>query len=87
MATAVTPNLTRRYKRQGKCRSCGKCCLTINCEHFEMGEIATCKIYDSLDRPSDCGLFPEAPPIMIEGCGYYFLDTWENNRIVRERQV
>lgn len=52
-----------------------------------MGEIANCKIYESPDRPMDCGLFPEAPPIMFKDCGFYFLDTWEDNRIVRPMRI
>ena len=87
MVSDVAVYETRRYKRAGNCKRCGQCCLTVNCDHFEMGEVATCKIHDSPDKPSDCELFPEAPPIMIKGCGYYFLDIWENNRIVREREV
>ena len=61
--------------------------MNENCEHFEVGEPATCKIYDSPDRPLRCKLFPEMPPIPreFEKCGYYFLDTWEDNRVVKYR--
>jgi len=45
------------------------------------GDIAFCKIYK--DRFLRCRLFPEAPPILNNDCGYYFLDTWENNKIVK----
>jgi len=51
-----------------------------------MGQPATCKIHDK-ERPSKCGWFPEAPPIIFEKCGYYFLDTWEDNRIVGVKEV
>ncbi len=87
MTIAVTPNLTdRRYIRQGSCKRCGKCCLTTDCGYFEMGEIANCKIHDK-ERPIDCELFPEAPPIMFEDCGFYFLDTREDNRIVKPMEI
>lgn len=53
-----------------------------SCEHLDWeGVIAICKIYVS--RPPRCKLFPQAPPILAETCGFYFLDTWENNRIVK----
>ena len=85
MAIAVIPNLTHlRYIRKGKCNRCGWCCLNEKCEHFEMGEkIATCKTYGSKDRPIRCVLFPEMPPILHDDCGYYFLDTWEDNKVVK----
>lgn len=70
-----------RYDRRGKCVRCGHCCLNENCEHFEIiGDLANCKIIDSLDRPLKCKLFPEMPPILFDTCGYYFLDKWENNK-------
>jgi len=71
-----------RYERQGKCLRCGQCCERENCPHFETGEPATCLIYDK-ERPARCGLFPEMPPILFEKCGYYFLDIWEDNKIVK----
>ena len=72
-----------RYKRQGECNRCGDCCVNENCEHFEVGSLATCKIYDSPDRPLKCRLFPEMPSLKPnKRCGYYFLDTWEDNRRV-----
>lgn len=75
-----------RYIRQGECKRCGKCCLTADCKFFEMGEKATCKIHDE-ERSVDCELFPEAPPIMFKDCGFYFLDTWKDNRIVRPMEI
>ena len=78
-----------RYKRQGQCNRCGECCLNENCEHFQMGNPVTCKIFNSPDRPLKCKLFPEMPPIpkQFKECGYYFLDTWEDNRIVGVKEV
>jgi len=75
-----------RYERKGNCNRCGVCCLNENCEHFEFNEemgIATCKIYGSSNRPLMCLLFPDMPPILFEGCGYYFIDLWEDNREIR----
>ena len=71
----------KRYIRKGKCNRCGWCCLQEDCEHLEIGEIATCKIYG--ERFERCSLYPEMPPIIHEGCGYCFLDTWEDNKIVK----
>lgn len=71
-----------RYMRRGQCNRCGWCCSYSNCEHLTFdGEVAICKIYE--DRPERCRLFPQAPPILISKCGYYFLDTWENNKVVK----
>lgn len=46
--------------------------------------LAICTIYDKREgtRP-ECIVFPEAPPILVESCGFYFLDTWQNNRPVK----
>jgi len=75
-----------RYKRKGKCNRCGECCRNESCEHFEDGTVAVCKIHNQ-KRPMRCKWFPQAPPIIFSGCGYYFLDTWENNRIVGVKEV
>jgi len=76
----------KRYIRQGECIRCGQCCVNEDCEHFEMGVPATCKIHDG-ERPPRCEWFPEDPPIVFEKCGYYFLDTWKEDRVVRGRSV
>jgi len=71
-----------RYDRRGKCNRCGWCCQYHNCEKLRFeGDLAVCSIYE--DRPQRCVVFPEAPPILTESCGYYFLDTWEDNRPVK----
>ena len=74
--------LVLRYELQWECKRCGECCLNEDCEHLEMGEMATCKIHKSPDRPLKCGYFPDMPPIVFKNCGYYFLDTWEDDRRV-----
>ena len=75
-----------RYERGGECRRCGACCAGEGCEHLLVGDDgATCAIVDSPDRPLKCRLFPAAPPIVFRGCGYFFLDRWDDNRIVRGR--
>jgi len=77
-----------RYIRQGQCNRCGQCCENEDCEYLEMNEkMATCKIYDSPDRPDRCKWFPEMPPIprKFDKCSYYFIDTWEENRIVKHK--
>ena len=75
-----------RYQRRGECTRCGKCCLVEDppCPHLEWnGKTAVCKIFGKSERPERCKLFPELPPLPFEGCGYYFEDTWNNNKIVR----
>jgi len=80
--------MKRRYELKGECKRCGACCLNENCEHFEMvGNLANCKIHDDSDRPLKCKLFPEMPPIMFKTCGFYFVDTWEDNRIVENGRI
>lgn len=71
-----------RYIRQGKCNRCGWCCDYHGCSDVKrIDGKAICTIYEK--RPLRCVVFPEAPPILIESCGFYFLDTWEDNRIVK----
>ena len=75
----------RRYTRKGKCNRCGWCCQQENCEHLQMGnELATCLIHEK-ERPLRCSLYPDAPPIIYDKCGYYFLDTFDNNKIVKRK--
>jgi hypothetical protein len=72
----------RRYERQGECKRCGQCCVQEECEYLILeGNIAACKIYEN--RYARCRRFPQNPPILIKKCGYYFLDTWENNKPVK----
>ena len=72
-----------RYIRKGKCNRCGWCCQQENCKHLLIEDgIATCLIHKS-ERPLRCSLYPANPPIVHEECGYYFLDTWNNNKIVK----
>lgn len=77
-----------RYVRQGNCSQCGICCIAENCEFFDFKEnIGICKIYNHPDRPSRCVNFPAAPPVMIKECSFYFIDTWDNNRIIFPREI
>jgi len=75
--------MRKRYVRRGECKKCGSCCVNEDCEHFDF---PLCTIHDK-ERPDKCGWFPQAPPIIFEKCGYYFLDTWEDNRVVGVKQV
>lgn len=79
-----------RYIRKGHCNHCGFCCLGGDknepCKDLVWeGNIATCKIYGN--HPESCKLFPESPPILTEKCGYYFIDTWNNNKILKSKEV
>jgi len=72
---------TPRYVRKGKCIQCGKCCLNEDCNHLEFQDgKAVCLIFGKPERPLRCIRHPQLPPIIIEGCGYYFIDRWENDR-------
>lgn len=72
-----------RYERRGQCNRCGWCCEYHGCPLVKYDEEnkAYCTIYNN--RPNRCRVFPEAPPILNENCGYYFVDTWENNKVVK----
>lgn len=71
-----------RYIRKGECKRCGWCCKYHNCDDLIFVDgLAICSIQET--KPMRCVVFPEAPPILHEGCGYHFLDTYENNRIVK----
>lgn len=71
-----------RYSRHGECIQCGKCCLTENCEYLSWeDDKAVCLIHDDPGYPEKCKLHPQSPPILIEGCGYYFIDDIENRRL------
>lgn len=71
----------KRYIRKGECLQCGKCCLTENCEHLSVKDgKAFCLIHDDPDYPIKCKLHPQGPPILIEGCGYYFYDTIDKRK-------
>jgi hypothetical protein len=80
-----------RYIRKGQCNQCGWCCSHEDCEYLGWKEgRAYCKIHPSLTGGEDkrelkCKLFPEAPPILNEKCGYYFIDLWEDNKIVTRK--
>lgn len=74
----------KRYLRKGSCLQCGWCCLEENCEYLLWdNDKAVCSIYDTDFRPDRCKTFPQAPPILNPACGYYFLDRWENDRVVK----
>ena len=73
-----------RYRKYGKCNRCGWCCLggekNEPCEHLEWSNnIAVCKIYGY--HPKACKSFPDAPPILTNKCGYYFVDKWTNKKL------
>lgn len=74
----------KRYLRKGNCAQCGWCCQQEECPHltFVDGKYY-CDIYYSDARPIRCKLFPEDPPIRNEKCGYFWLDRWENDKIVK----
>ena len=75
--------MVNRYRREGECNRCGWCCSHENCENFVMENgIATCLIH-GCDRELKCTLYPSAPPIVHEGCGYFFVDTLENDAVIK----
>lgn len=72
----------------GQCNRCGACCIAEKCKHLLVKDgIATCLIFDSPNRPDYCKMWPNNPPILFKTCGYYFIDTWENNKKLGVREV
>lgn len=80
-----------RYIRKGKCNRCGDCCKNEECENLRWeGNTACCSRHNSMEggaQQEKCVVFPEAPPIVFSRCGYFFVDTWEDNRIIRPGEV
>jgi len=85
----------QRYILKGHCNMCGVCCLREGkdggeCEHLlekdEEGR-RLCALKHSPDRPQKCGAFPGNPPIQFKECSFYFIDLWDNNRIVKPGEV
>lgn len=83
-----------RYARTGDCSRCGKCCENEDCEHFSYDDegLALCAIHPSVtgepdQRPEACPLFPQAPPIIIDTCGYRFIDKWENDKSLGVKEI
>lgn len=73
-----------RYERYGQCNRCGWCCSHEDCEHFVPADateegLAICLIHDQ--RPYRCDVFPSAPPITHDKCGYWFFDTVTNKKL------
>ena len=82
----------KRYERRGSCSRCGMCCINEKCDHLRFrGGKAVCMIHPEIvgedNREPKCEPFPQAPPILNERCGFYFIDTWEDDRVVGCRQV
>jgi len=75
-----------RYKLGGSCNQCGWCCLQEDppCPHLVDNEDGTydCAVYDDEDRPVFCGMYPNGPPIQHKECGYYFIDTLDENKVI-----
>lgn len=80
-------NKIPRYERRGKCNRCGWCCLQEDppCPYLkkEIDGRYTCTIFNEKERHVRCILYPDGPPIIHKDCGYWFIDTWENNKIVK----
>ncbi len=77
-----------RYIRKGKCIQCGACCQNENCEFLKFdGKKWQCLIHSNSNRPQRCKSFPQVPPIIFKTCGYYFLDKWNNNKIIKPGEI
>ncbi len=80
----------KRYIRFGRCNRCAWCCPGERegeyCKELEWRDnLPICKIYEN--RPESCKLFPEAPPILTDKCGYFFVDTWNNCKKLKPKEV
>lgn len=77
-----------RYIRCGECNQCGICCIEEDCEYFKWEDgKGICTVFGKPERYPRCINFPAAPPIMIKECSYYFIDTQEDNRIIKPREI
>jgi hypothetical protein len=79
--------VVKRYIRRGECNRCGWCCLQEDppCSYLERNNDGTytCTVYDDEEkRYKRCGIYPSSPPINYIGCGYYFIDIWDDNKKV-----
>jgi hypothetical protein len=92
-ATAPAKPPGPRYERRGECKQCGQCCLNEDCPSLSFeDDKAVCLQHPTITGGADqrepkCGWFPQAPPILYEECGYWFVDTWEGDRRVGPREV
>jgi len=87
----VLPN--RRFERRGECKRCGWCCAQEDCANFSMTDgVADCAIHPTKTggvdtREPKCRRFPQSVPIIHRGCGYWFVDRWNDDRPVRAFEV
>ena len=77
-----------RYERAGECARCGWCCLQEDppCEYLKKEDDGkyTCMVFNDLTkRPLRCFVHPSSPPVPITECGYWFIDTRENNKVIK----
>ena len=77
-----------RYKQGGECNRCGWCCLQEDplCPYLkkEDDDTYTCTVFDDKDkRYVKCFIYPSGPPLQVDTCGYWFEDTWEDNKIIK----
>lgn len=74
----------RRYLRKGRCVRCGWCCLKEECaELMRLDDGYACGVFHSPDRPIKCKLYPDDPPVLNPACGYFWLDRWDGDKIVK----
>jgi len=74
-----------RYVRKGKCLHCGMCCkfgAGINpCMHLKKDlDKYVCGLGDG--KPNFCKNYPPDWEHVFEGCGYYFIDTENSDKIM-----
>lgn len=76
-----------RYIRHGECARCGWCCEREECGYFKReGGFATCGRHGN-GQPEKCVLYPEVPPLVSRRCGFWFVDTFEENRVIRPGEI
>jgi len=82
----ITDTSKPRYIKKGKCNMCGDCCEAENCPYFKRKSKnkGICAVFNnSKKRYPRCYTFPDNPPIPFKRCSYYFIDTWNNNKIIK----
>lgn len=74
----------KRYLRRGRCSQCGWCCKREGCKDLVFVDSKYfCGLFHSKDRPLRCKLFPEDPPVLNPSCGYFWLDLWNGEKLVK----
>jgi len=81
--------MTERYVRMGSCIKCGVCCKFCSgfkpCKYLDEAHDNNCRIYTT--KPYACSVYPHDWQHVIEGCGFYYIDTEDNDKVMPKIQI